>query len=290
MLVRLAALACAGAIAGTFASGASSSELIGRNASDVRLQVNAQGQALVTFRSGGVTQSLLAWGALNARPPTQGTAQVKFQITRSGAGGFRNVCRPYSGPRLDWFVAACTAPDGTHWALQSWQRMLPNYGVPASPDRSAWELRLSHFSGAPAILEIALDWSYGRFHHLYGRLAYQGRPVHGFASTRWGVPLDDYGRNVYVDTFSSLYGRGWKRENSFLAHRPTGAFCYGFYPHAGRPPGAGKKYRATVIGPGVSPDVMWEGRALGPFDPARDGAANAAQRRLLGRDPLCKIN
>jgi len=42
------------------------------------------------------------------------------------------------------------------------------------------------------------------------------------------MPLDSYGRNVFVDTFGSAYGPGWKRENSFLTHGPGGAFCYGF--------------------------------------------------------------
>ncbi len=111
------------------------------------------------------------------------------------------------------------------------------------------------------MLEIWTDWSYRRFHHLYGRLTYNGGGVFGFKSTRFGVPLDTYGRNIFVDTFGSSYGAGWKRENSFLTHKPTGAFCYGFYPHGRHPIGAGKKYRATVIGPGVTPDVMWEGPA-----------------------------
>ena len=45
-----------------------------------------------------------------------------------------------------------------------------------------------------------------------------------------------------------------------------------------------------MIGPGVTPDVMWEGPAPGAYDPARDAEANAAQRALLGPDPLCKVN
>ena len=67
-------------------------------------------------------------------------------------------CGAYKGPPLAWKIAACTAPDGTHWALQAWQRMLPNYGVPATGDRAAWELRLSHWSGALPVLEI---WTTG---------------------------------------------------------------------------------------------------------------------------------
>ncbi len=54
--------------------------------------------------------------------------------------------------------------------------------------------------------------------------------------------------------------------------------------------GSGKRYRATVIGPGVTPDVMWEGLAPGAYDATRDEAANAEQRRLLSGDARCKIN
>ena len=40
---------------------ASASELIGRDATDVRLQADAQGRALISFRSGGQPKQLLAW-------------------------------------------------------------------------------------------------------------------------------------------------------------------------------------------------------------------------------------
>lgn len=121
-----------------------------------------------------------------------------------------------------------------------------------------------------SVLELATGWSYRRFHHRPGRLTYTGKPVFGFRSTRYGVPLDAYGRNIYVDTLGSGYGVCWKRENSFLAHNPGGTFCYGFYRHGAKGTGQGTRYRATVIGPGVVPDVMWQGLAPGPFDPARD--------------------
>ena len=68
---------------------------------------------------------------------------------------------------------------------------------------------------------------------------------------------------------------GWRRENSFLSQRGTGVFCYGFYPHdpypgypatGKRPEGKGERYRATVVGPGVLPDVTWEGAAPIAYD------------------------
>ena len=169
---------------------------------------------------------------------------------------FRNQCRPYDGPKLAFQVAACTASDGSYWALQSWRRTLPNFDGRSHSGLGTWELHLSHWSGETATLEAWTDWVYGgRYHHLFGRLTYAGKPVYGFSASRVGSPLDGYGRNIYVDTFNSRYGKGWRRENAFLAHRPTGVFCYGFYRFSSRGPGNGAMYRLTAPGPGVTPDV-----------------------------------
>jgi hypothetical protein len=95
---------------------------------------------------------------------------------------------------------------------------------------------------------------------------------------------------VFVDTFDSAYGSGWMRENSFLTHTPGGGFCYGFYPHGAHGVGSGKRYRATVIGPGVTPDVMWQGPAPAAYDAAVDDGANVSQRQLLAGDSHCVVN
>lgn len=196
------------------------------------------------------------------------------------------TCPAYDGPTLPWLVAACRAPDGSWWAVQRWPRKLPDYGASPTPTQAAMEVHLSHWTGPLPVVEIHLNWAYKRFDHLYGRLTYRGRPVYGFRSTPRGEPRDAYGRNVFVDTYDSAYGPGWRRENSFLTHNPNGTFCYGFYPHGGHPAGDGTRYRATIRGPGVTPDVMWEGTAPGPYDPA---AQEAADRAILAlHDPLCK--
>ena len=136
-------------------------------------------------------------------------------------------------------MAGCKAPDGSYWALQAWQRMLPNYGLVATPKQAVWELRLSHWSGPIAELTVNLNWAYKKYHHIFGSFTYLGKPVHGFKSTPAGVPLDTFGRNLYLDTFDSAYAKGWMRENSFLMHKNTGMFCYGFYRHGARPEGDG---------------------------------------------------
>ena len=264
---------------------AGASELIDRGAHNVSLEVDGRGHALVTYRRRGVLRRVHAWGAINARPPTYGRAQAKFRLHYVGKGFKGGTCLPYDGPALAWLVAACKAPDGSYWALQSWRRLKPNFGGRNGPR----ELRLSHWAGPVAQLSIRLDWSYRRFDHLYGTFTYAGKGVFGFRSTSSGSPLDRYGRNIYVDTLNSRYGRGWRRENSFLAHRPNGRFCYGFYPHGRRPQGRGTRYRATVIGPGVTPDVSWEAPALGAFDAELERVANAEQRLLFAGSRACKV-
>jgi hypothetical protein len=254
----------------------------------VSVQVNGKGEALLTYSKAGETKHVLVWGALNAIPPSRTQRQVSFEIDYTGGWGrykdadywkrFQNVCRPYSGPALDWFVTACTAPDGSHWALQAWQRVLPNYGVTPSPERAVWELRLSHFDGVLAKLEVHLNWAYRKFDHIFGRFTYKGWAVHGFASTAKGEPLDSHGRNLYVDTYNSAYGAGWMRDNGFLTHVQSGKFCYGFYRHGSHPSGMGQRYRATIIGPGVTPDVMWQGTPLGRYSQQRDLALQTNKR------------
>lgn len=277
---------------------ASASQLIARNTSTERLAVSSQGTALLTYHAQGRLQRVLVWGALNARAPSEAQAQAEFRVDYSGGWGtrgkavwkkLRNTCGPYGGPPLPFLVTACTARDGSHWAIQRWQRHQANFGLPPwKPGHGAWELRVSHWRGPLPKLEVWQDWSYGgRWHHLFGRLTYRGLPVHGFSTTPTGDPLDPYGRVLYLDTLDSAYGPGWRRENGFVSRNPDGTFCYGFVPHTTekgerRPPGNGRRYRIAISGPGVMPDVVWEGDGLHDFDRAnpQDVALEANMNQL----------
>jgi len=297
VLRRLTVILVLAAAALVLAAPAAASALIGRNARSVELEVSRQGMALVTYRQGAQVRHILAWGAIND--------DVEFELDYSGGWGtfrkqvwrtFEDASRPYDGPRLPYLVAARKAPDGSYWALQAWQRMLPNHGhAPWKASQTAWELHLSHWRGELPRIEIWLDWIYrGRFHHLFGRYTYRGKPVFGYSNTPKGNPLDPYGRNIFVDTYDSAYGDGWRRENSFLTHRPKGNFCYGFYPRnsiydgSARPAGNGARYRASAMGPGVTPVVTWRGRGLGSYDPGVDGAMNRLAKTIAGSDPRCQ--
>jgi hypothetical protein len=260
------------------------------------LQVNKKGEALVTYtRSNGVARHVLVWGAVNALAPSAEVPQVRFKFDYAGGWGryrkpgywktFRNACRPYDGPPLVYVVAACQAPDGSYWALQSWQRNLPLLGfTPWNAKQTAYELNVSHWRGPLAQLSVGVHWTYGHSQvGIFGQLSYQGQPVYGFGATPKGVPKDRYSRTVFVDTHGSVYGPGWERESGILTHSGTGTFCHSFVPQSPPPgypsdalrPGApGDSYRVTVMGPGVTPVIRWVGDGLG------DWTGSDAQRAL----------
>ncbi|MDX6513028.1 MAG: hypothetical protein QOE36_2532 [Gaiellaceae bacterium] len=309
-LVTLTALCAAASLTG----GAAASDLVDRNASAVRLAVSKNGKrALVTYRSAGRLRRVLVFGALNALHPSTTQRQVRFQIDYTGGWEttgrvvwprFGKRCGRYDGPVLAFVVAACKAPDGSYWALQSWQSDLPHRGYPAwKPSQDDWELHISHWRGPVAELQVWTDWAFGgQAHDLFGKLTYRGVPVHGFRTAGAGGPADGYGRSLYIDTHNSAYGAGWKRETSVVFRNPSGAFCYSFWPTHDRslpgaphrPAGKGDRYRITVQGPGVTPDVAWEGPGLHEYDAGNpaDVAYEQRMNRLLDEvtapDRFCK--
>ena len=295
-LALAALLACALAAA---PAAARASTLVDRNPQGpVRLQVDRNGVALITYRTRGRMHHVLAWGALNM---SRGRLRLDF----SGGWGsgvadwrrFRNVCGPYRGERFEGIQLAlvlCTAPDGTHWALQRWRRIAPNYGGTTGSQ----ELRVSHWSGPVADLEIYTDWSrYGpargvRWPHLFGTYSWQGIPIAVGKATPQGVPLDDKGRNMYLDSLNPDYGYPagghlWRRVNGFLAARPSGQFCFEIGPKVPITRLAGissvNRYRMSAVGPGATPDVRvaFDGPPS-PYDPYWQLAMNEVQRQLIG--------
>lgn len=277
------------------------------NITGLKLEVNASGTALLSYRrEDGTPRDVLVWGAIDARPPSRTVPQVAFHFDYSGglaslghraAPHFSDRCAPYDGPPLVFLVTACKAPDGSYWALQSWQRNLPHRGVaPWTAEQAESDLRISHWTGPLADVELYTDWAFGgEAHDIFGRLSYDGAPVHGFHTTAQGAPIDSFGRSLYIDTFDSAYGPGWKRETSVVFRNPTGAFCYSFWPthdvslpgHPARPAGNGTRYRISVVGPGVTPDVVAEAADPGPYDPAAERQRDALFSRVTAGDRFC---
>ncbi|HLY93539.1 MAG TPA: hypothetical protein VKP14_01705 [Gaiellaceae bacterium] len=269
-------------------------QLIDRNATRVVLEVSTKGggEAMLVYHAGGKLKHVLVWGAINAQPPTTSMPQVKFKVDYAGGWGkyhtlywkhFVNQCQKYDGPALPNIVTECKAPDGSYWAVQQWPQAMPDLGfAPWTPALSAKWMEVSHWTGPVASLTANTDWVYsGRFQELFGTYMYAGRPVYGFGTTSVGAPTDNYGRLIYLDTYNAAaYGAGWRRENSFVPHNPTGVWCYGFYtfdPTKGgyihppgqtgvRGPGIGERYRLIAAGPGVTPNVELDVPAFHAFD------------------------
>jgi hypothetical protein len=269
---------------------AGAAEIVDRNVGSPGLRVNGRNVALVTYTVRGAPRHVLYWGAVNWADSFKRDYSGGWKSKMADYKTFGNSCKPYTGPSLAFMIAACDAPDGSHWALQQWARLWRNYGG----DRAPNELYVSHWKGDVGQLLIETDYSYhGKHQHLWGKFSFHGKPVFGTKWSLQGVPQDKKGRNIYVDF---LKGPKWHRVNSFLTHPPTAGFCYTFADHspaasaAWNGQGTGDAYRATAIGPGVTPLVQTHFAPPGPYETASDDAANAAQHELLGGDSRCRID
>ena len=305
----LVGLACVFAVGAFSPSTEASVRISAVTVTQVRLQVNRSGQALVSYvELNGKRRNILASGAINARHPSTDVPQISFtkhytsgRVSQNPppAKRFNDACAPYDGPALVLVVAACRAPDGTYWALQSWQRLQPMRGFdPFRPEHTADELHLSHWEGQLPVLEVYRNWTYGGgLQGMFGRLTYLGVPVHGFR-TPSPRTNDPYSRMVYIDTFNSVYGPDWKRDTAIATHRPTGTFCYTFVAQAPPPgypsseprgPGLGEQHRITVMGPGVTPILRWEGPRLDSYSDVLDAPINELFDQVMAGDRMCAV-
>jgi len=135
-----------------------------RHHAPVTLEVDQAGQAMVYYEKAGQRHVLVS-GAVNARQPTRDVPQVHFRLDYSGGGTlwkhFRNSCGAYDGPSQAFVVAACRAPDGSYWAVQEWMVDTPDFGVdPSTARERSFSIRVSHWSGPTAQLEVYTKWIY----------------------------------------------------------------------------------------------------------------------------------
>ncbi|MGI9657792.1 MAG: hypothetical protein ACR2OD_02705, partial [Gaiellaceae bacterium] len=142
----------------------------------------------------------------------------------------KDVSRP-AQIKLPFSAAVRRTPDGRLWALQAWRRL----------GSGPVELMFSRWRGAPTKLTLSAACCKWRSETIQGRASFHGKPVHGFSATRDGVPLDPFGRNVYLDT---RRGGKWQRMMGILAQRPQGKFRLWIRPHW-----RGTIYRGTIRGP-----------------------------------------
>ena len=287
---KLVAALCTLCLALLLPAAAGAAEIVDRNVAAPSLQVNSRNVALVSYSVHGIQRHVLYWGAVDWADTFKRDYSGGWKSHMADYKRFSNSCKAYTGDPLPFMIAACDAPDGSHWAIQQWQRLWNDYGGDKAPN----ELYISHWRGKIGDLAIQTDYSYhGKHQHLWGTFTFHGKPVFGLRSTLQGVPLDKQGRNIYLDF---LKGTSWHRVNSFLTHKKTAGFCYTFANHspaassAWNGQGTGTAYRATAIGPGVTPLVQLHFAPPGPYNETTDAAANAAQAAVLKNDSRCRID
>ena len=180
---------------------------------------------------------------------------------------------------------AARRADGSYWALQSWQRVLPNYGLSATPKQSVWELRLSHFRGALPVLTVQAELGLPQVPpHL--RLVHLSRPPGPRLQVDVGrrparhlrpQPLP---RHVRLGLRQGLAAR--EQLPDAQGHRQV---LLRLLPPR-RPP-RGPRHASTAprsSAPASLPDIYWEADALGAYDKAFDlqharGAEAVPRRR-----------
>ena len=200
-------------------------------AHDASLRVDAAGNAEVDWSSAsGARQSVVIDRA--------GSLRYGGKLD----GG--DVSHPVSEPSLPWAVVVRQTADGSFYALQSWKRLV----------NGALELRFSRWRGEPTKLTLQAVCCKWGGENVKGNASFHGKPIYGFKATRQGDPLDEYGRNVYLDSFR---GGHWERMMGILAKRPAGQFSLWI-----RSVWAGTAYRGTISGPNwgwtLGPDALAE--------------------------------
>jgi hypothetical protein len=263
--------------------------------------VNARGLARVSYTASGRRVNVLLWGAVNT--DGSGPSGLDFRIDRSGGWAsrradprrpFPSVCAPYDGSDPVPFLVApiCKAADGSYWAVQSYQYTgagMNNGGLVGS-GRYNWQLRVSHWTGSIATIQVAADWTYAhRYHHIFGRVLYHGASPFGGPAHTNGACISRNCRNIAIDTLNSDFGPGWRRASSILVNATNGQFCFAFLDR-GR--GTGRStanlYRAYLSGPGVSPDPLVYVNGPGDaYDPHAQAQMTALQRAWAGSNGKC---
>jgi hypothetical protein len=215
--MRLSIVAALAAAALAAAAPASASLMVASWARSPTLKVVAGGAAEVDWTAGGTRHSAVIY--------RNGARRYGAHLTG------RDVSFPTTGVSIPMALAIRQTSNGSFWALQAWRRL---QGGPL-------ELRFSRWKGAPTLLTLSAVCCKWHSENVVGRATFHGRAIYGYRATRTGVPLDKYGRNVYLDTFR---GGAWRRMMGILAHRPTGRFSLWIRPHW-----QGTAYRGTIEGP-----------------------------------------
>jgi hypothetical protein len=200
--------------AAALAPAANASITVATNAAAPALRIDAQGNAEVSWTSGGIRRFLLV--------PPRGRVYPGRRLVAP------DVSTAASSPRIPFARALRLTPDGRYSALQAWR---PQPGGPI-------ELRFSRWKGPPTNVRLVSERA-GETERLSGTATFGGRPLPLYSPTPEGKQIRQY---VYLD---SLVGGTWRRIGGVALHA-DGSFRR-LVPSGYR----GTRYRAVVPGSNV---------------------------------------
>ena len=217
------------------------------------------------------------------------TRRSRGCAARPRTTGRRFTCPTYDGPALADLVAACKAPDGSYWAVQSWDRDLPDYGVdtdggpvadgdpPLPLDGRAARPHRPRRLGLRRPVEPPL----GHLHlQRHGRLRLPARPRRASRSTASGATSTST-----PTTPPTGRAGGGRTASSRTSPAAPGATASTRTAPTRRAPD--RSTALTILGPGVTPDVSVTVPAPGRLR-QRPRRRPTTRRSKALNDPKCQ--
>ena len=214
------------------------------NVGNPTLKVSAKGIALVEYTTmAGLKRRVLVLGAIDGLAHQTDPTVHAVELPDGLLGRLEEPGESALLARSEHPVRALRRPGAAvlRCRLQGARRhVLGAAGVAAKPADAglrSWterqrgvELHVSHWSGELPEFQLFRHWTYGAAHQgIFGRLLYRGAPVFGTRTPSASV-RDEWSRNVYIDTFNSDFGPGWRHDMAIATHVCNGGFCDPFVP------------------------------------------------------------
>ena len=280
-LLVVAATSVVGLGAGALAAPASASQLIDRNASAIHAGREQQRRGADHVPRGREAQARAGLERRQRDRADAASRQVVVQARLRGRLGQvpprlledvrQRVPVATAGRRSPGRSTVCTAPTARTGRSRRGSGRFPTSGSRPTATQSAWELRLSHWTGALPVLSTSRSTGpTSASTTSSARSPTPAQSVYGFRSTSSGAPARQL-RPEHLPRHVRLGLRhGLEAREQLPDAQASGAFCYGFYPHGRHPAGNGASYRATVEGPRRDARRHVAGSAApGPYRPDR---------------------
>ena len=272
------------------------------------LKVNGKGEALSPIRrADGGGRRVLAWGAVNARAPSDPRSRSSGSAgTTPAAGGStaratywkrsRTVPRVRRSRRCRCWSPPARRRTGRYWTVQAGSADSPLRGFePWLPTTWTGSCSLATSRRAPE-LEVSRTGRTAAWQGCSGATRTWVSRSTASARTRRAFRRTSTDATVSSTPSTPRTAPGGSGRRKGTHDKGTGAFCHSFVPQS-RPPAiasqdvrpaeAGERHRITVGGPGVLPGHAGRGAWADEGRSAADDEFNALFDKVMAGDRIC---